>query len=616
MPVKTLIVVIGIFLFAGSAYAQVKPSWQLADPRQMSSFDMLTTRTGLFGISDDGYHAIAKFDNGKVTDIFTASDTITSLIIRDQNTAFFSVKSDGIYEASNGWKNFTLIYSDLNANIFTVFDNLILANIDDKLYRSTDAGVNFNPVGGIQDTVTAAEFFSPSTAVAVSGKKLYRSLNGGVNWVPVLTNLKGMNSIYIDRSHKLVYIGGGQLMKSSDSGATWQKISSIVFDTLTGAVIGARDCSGTIYLGPDALTHGTEILRSVDQARFFQDAGPAIFSSFRMRKAVVLDRGSTFFYLDSSGLLSFIRDGIDSTIPDSVSSRIQIVQDSGISNSLCPGIPPTSFGVSVSFDQCTGIYLDSLKETIPDGQFLATLKPDFLSDSFTMRIPFIFHATHSGWDTAHYRLRFHSPITGNTEEKYFDVIGFGKAGSPEIVLSETELHYPQTKADMVSSLSFDISNPGCDTLVIDTIFSTNPLVFKSQVKSYPLRIAPGKIVTMSVSFTPHLSGEYLESLEIDANTGTRFITLRGSTNPEVRVNNDQHSGAISIFPNPGDNVVSISSQNPLPKNIILRDLLGREISILHSEDSDTVHCDLHEFPNGWYIFDFGGNIFERILIRH
>src|SRR5437868_15449603 len=95
-----------------------------------------------------------------------------------------------------------------------------------------------------------------------------------------------------------IYIGGERLILTDDSGSTWKNITNLFFDTIPGPVIGARDCSGTIYIGPDG--YDQEMLRSTDQGRFFQDAGQVRIQGgaplLHMRKGEVFDRGSTIFY--------------------------------------------------------------------------------------------------------------------------------------------------------------------------------------------------------------------------------------------------------------------------------------------------------------------------------
>src|SRR5262249_35452680 len=158
---------------------------------------------------------------------------------------------------------------------------------------------------------------------AVADSNLYRSNDGGANWYLVLDTLKLTRSIYIDHTHKYIYAGGANLMRSADSGVHWTELSSLFFQPLIGQVIGTNDCSGVFYLGPDRINRG-ELLRSVNFGKFFQSVGPANFASTRMVKGVVLDRGSTFFWLDSSGLISLSTVGIDYTITDSVKDRVII----------------------------------------------------------------------------------------------------------------------------------------------------------------------------------------------------------------------------------------------------------------------------------------------------
>ncbi|MDP4220778.1 MAG: hypothetical protein Q8896_10100, partial [Bacteroidota bacterium] len=445
---RRVFLAIGLSLIASVASAQLhEPTWKLISDQSMSSFDMLTTRSGLLGIDANGIRILSKYTNGAIEGRFSVSGEISSIIIRDADIAYFSVLGEGIYEASNSWNNFTLLAASPNPNLLAVFGTGLLANMGGRLNFSSD-GVIFLLASGIAstDTVTAAEFFGVQTAVAVTGKKIYRSLDGGRHWYVVLDTLRKTNSIYVDHTHKSIFVGGQNCLKSLDSGASWQTLSSVPFPFLTGPVFGVRDCSGTFYIGPDGFTHGTDIYRSIDQGRFFQQAGPAMFSSIRMIKSVVLDRGSTIFWLDSSGLLGCVRDGIDSVITDSVRDRILVQPDSGIRNSLCPNAAATPFNITLMFDQCTGIVLDSLKQVSSSPSFTTAFRPAFLGDT-TMQIPFSYRASHTGWDTAHYRLRFHSLITGNIEQKFFSIAAFGAPGSPELNFSPPQMDFPQVLLD-------------------------------------------------------------------------------------------------------------------------------------------------------------------------
>ncbi len=617
--VKRVLYFIGLLLLSSTAHGQLHaPTWQLVDDQNMSSFDMLTTRSGLIAINYNGVHTLTEYVDGVLNGIYIPSAPITSIIIRDANVAYLTVKGDGIFEASNNWKDVTRILKSPNTNLFSVFGAQILANIGGTLNYSNDA-FSFQPGAGIKpgDTVLAAEFLTSEVAIAVTGNVLYRSVNGGSDWLPINAAKGKMTSIYVDRSNSIIYVGGSQVMRSLDQGKSWDSLSSIFF-TLSGTVVGTRDCSGVFYLGPDAVTHGSNIYRSADHGRTLQQAGASMLSSVRMKKGVILDRGSTFFYLDSSGLLGVVRDGIDSVITDSVKDHLIIQPETGVRNSLCAGATlPTEFSVSLGFNQCTGIILDSLKQIKTSKSFSAKFAQDTVSDS-TINISFTFHATHEGWDTAHYRLKFHSPTTGNIEQRFFDVVGFGAAGSPTLGLDPNGIDFAKIALDSIGKRSLAISNTGCDTLVLDTIFSTNSSIFTIESKKYPLKIASGKSIQFSVSFLPHLAGDYLESLQIETNTGTRFATLRGIGKAPVAaaVMQDASENKIRISPNPANEYVTISSTSALAKRLILRDQLGREITRWETDEALILKGDIRNIANGYYIFDLGQGKFERIIIQH
>src|SRR5205085_820700 len=117
----------------------------------------------------------------------------------------------------------------------------------------------------------------------------------------------------------------------------------------------------------------------------------------------------------------------------------------------------------------------------------------------------------------------------NIEQKFFDLIGLGTVGTPDLSTTQSELDFLQTPPDSSRKLTVMFSNPGCDTLRIDTIFSTNPVLFSADARKFPVKIAPGRSISETVNFTPREEGEYLESLEIITNAGNFFISLRGTS---------------------------------------------------------------------------------------
>ena len=57
------------------------------------------------------------------------------------------------------------------------------------------------------------------------------------------------------------------------------------------------------------------------------------------------------------------------------------------------------------------------------------------------------------------------------------------------------------------------------------------------------------------------------------------------------------------------------SESLLPKEIILRDILGREVIRIETDSTLTVTADVHFLLNEFYFVDFGTGKFERIIIN-
>ncbi|MEP7233850.1 MAG: T9SS type A sorting domain-containing protein [Ignavibacteriota bacterium] len=607
-----ILLLFGSFGF-GQLHAQLhKPTWSLLDDRTFSTFDMLTTRLGLAALNDNGSRIILKYENGVFNGVLALNGEATSIIIVDDNVAFVSVFGDGIYQASNKWKDYTKILSHPNIKLLAVRNKNLLATIGGILYYSDD-GLSFFQAGGISpgELILAVEILSSSISLAVTGKKMYRSTDGGKNWTAIQNNVDETSSFYYDPVHSSVYAGGNKLFRSLDSGSTWQEITSIFF-TLSGPVIGAHDCSGAFYISPLANVHGA-MYRSVDQGRFFQEVGPAIFSSTALHKGVVLDRGSTFFWLDNSGLLGVVRDGIDSSITDSVRDHLDVKIDTGVRYSLCNNASPTKFNVSLTYDQCTGIFLDSIKQITPGNTFVAKFTPSSLGDGPAVVIPMSFKATHAGYDSARYRISFHSGITGNIENKFFSVKGLGTTGSPDLAFAPSEINYSPTDLDSIQGQTVTISNPGCDTLIIDTMYSTNPAIFILKPPKFPLFIFPAKLIKQTVTFNPHLSGDYLESIGFESNIGNRFLTLRGVGKPPKVVGSVRtvSQEEIGIFPNPANNILRVRT-NQSPGRIFLFDALGRTLRQYEAK-TEEIEIDLSDLENGQYVIRIG-KINKRFII--
>src|SRR5690242_18294480 len=102
-----------ILLLISTALIAVSPSfawaqWEFINDR-VTAFDMLTTRIGLAAMTFPFQQVLARYDNGVLTGYSNLEGKVTSIVIRDTNTAYLSVEGEGVYEATNNWKDLTLI---------------------------------------------------------------------------------------------------------------------------------------------------------------------------------------------------------------------------------------------------------------------------------------------------------------------------------------------------------------------------------------------------------------------------------------------------------------------------------------------------------------------------
>ncbi len=616
----SLIRVVCCLFFLAASFVTSSATWKPIGNQRVSAFDMATTKKGLIAIND-GTVLVAKYTNGTIDGLFTPNGIVSSIIIRDTNIAYLSVLGDGIYEASARWTNFTKIQDANRCEILLVYRTTLIVMIEQKIYYY-DGGI-FKPSVGIDatDSISAVEAYSTSTLIATADSAIYRSLDGGATWTKTLTNISSIWSLYSDHVNKIMYAGGKQLLKSLDSGATWKPLSSIFFD-LTGPVVGSRDCSGVFYLGAYSHPVRGELLRSVNFGKFFQDVGSAYLSLIHLRKGVVLDRGSTVFWLDSGGVFSVSHDGVDSVITDSVRERIAIGIDTIIHNSLCTNAGNSNATFRIRYDQCTGIFLDSLKQLELNSAFKLNFAPQFVSDS-EIKISYSFRANHEGDDSVRYRLRFHSPITGNLESLIFTLRGVGDGSSAILSLSQTLIEYGKTGIDSLKKRTVTLTNTGCDTLTIFDINSSSSVLFQITSKVLPINLLPGESTPITISFTPHTEGDYLESITMTTSVGTRFLTVRGSASKNAggdTLDGVREYSALTpaLYPNPASTILFISNTiSNFSSNISCYDLLGRSYKpqILSSDNTNT-KIDITMLPPGRYVLCIDSQHIRSSFIKY
>ena len=587
--------------------------WELIGDRPLSSFDMLNGRVGLFAIEDQA-RVLAIYDNGAITGVFIPPDTITSVIIKNRDTAFISIRGSGVYMSSEGWTKWDRILSDGNARVLAVRGSQILIRSNNKNLLYQSAPQTFQMALGFTfgDTLHDAVIVSPTLSFAVSHTRLYRSDDGGKNWQVVIDSLRETESLYYDTAHQYLYTGGKIQLVSKDNGATFTPFHSLIFAYLAGQIFGSRDCSGAFYIGPDSVER-IEMLRSVNYGRFFQEVGNTNFSSYRYKKTIIFDRGSTFFWLDKSGILSVSRDGVDGTIPDSVAPKLLVSPDTGVVGSLCPKSQPTTFSVTLRYDECTGIIIDSVRFVAKNSAFTIVSIPQTL-EANGKKMSMTFTARKAGNDTAHLRIYFHSPITANFEQKDFYTVGMGIEESPLITFSSTDVFFDSVKVNSVMSHDVTIHNPGCDTLVVDSLISSYPALYSIVSAKKSFAILPGDSIKIQIVFSPNQAGSSLETITIYTNIGRKYITVQGkgfTADGTASVHSPPECPrGLMIFPNPSRGIFIAGSDIPY---LVIHDELGRMLrKYANVHIGDALHTSL---PVGVYYFSSSG-IIEKYIVTH
>jgi hypothetical protein len=571
---------------------------------------MFTTRLGLIA-TNDAARVLGKWNNGTFLGVFIPSGEVNSVVIKDKNVAYISIKGDGIYQSSNGWSSWTKILDAVYSRVITARDDQVFISRGwDVWYLS---GGSFLKSSGIpaSDSIRDVAIVSAQTSYALGKTTLYRSDNSGKDWSVVIDTVRTGQSLYYDTAHTILYVGAKLPLRSLDNGQTFLPITSVFFFSTSGAIFGTKDCSGAFYIGPDSMEH-LEMYRSTSQGKFVQEIGSAPFSSYRYIKCVILDRGSTFFWLDRSGILSVSGDGCDGTIPDSISNYTLIRADSAITNSVCTGSAATAFNLYVRYDLCTGVQLDSLIEVTPNNAFSFSFLQKVVSDT-EIAISATFRAKYIGIDSIRLRFVYHSPLSGLQESKEIVVYALGISDDAVLLLPEKSISYGSIKVDQTKKDTLYIVNVGCDTLRIDLLESSFPALFRIDQKTYPIHIMPGKNVSVGIEFRPKSEGNFLESAALWTNLGRTFITLTGSGFKEPIVSvNEVKDQSYSIYPNPTRGVLSITLPHDAPYTVL--NVFGSKVrsgELFAGENK----LDLSKLPNGTYTIIINNSIRKVIISK-
>ncbi len=229
----------------------------------------------------------------------------------DPSTFFVAGANGGVFKTTNGGTTFHAVFDDkpvvsIGAIAIAPSDPMIVyvgtgeenprnnASIGDGMYRSTDGGEHFEPIGLSESDKIARIAIDPKNPdvvyVAVLGREwgpseergLYKTVDGGKTWKRVLyvDPLTAASDVDIDPTNaNVVYAGmwtyrryawyldsGGRetaLYKSTDGGATWKKLTNGIPPMLDriGVAVSHSD-PNVVYMISETTNFDGELWRS------------------------------------------------------------------------------------------------------------------------------------------------------------------------------------------------------------------------------------------------------------------------------------------------------------------------------------------------------------------
>jgi hypothetical protein len=194
----------------------------------------------------------------------------------------------------------------------------------------------------------------------------------------------------------------------------------------------------------------------------------------------------------------------------------------------------------------------------------------------------------------------------------FTVIVRTQSDPAEMTVNTSDLEFGEVKVDEAKSLTFSITNTGCDALRIDSVRSSYPDVFNLITsKPFPITLAKNAKADFTVKFKPVEEGPFLEAIEIGTNGGHEFLSLYG-IGAKLTAAVDPHDGSprIRFYPNPVVNELSIDNAS-VGLSVNVYDIHGREVLATFIADTRT-KLDLSGLTTGTYILQVGARRFKLI----
>ncbi len=161
-----------------------------------------------------------------------------------------------------------------NVRSFTTHQSAVFAGTGSGLFRSTDNGQSWSPVGKSLAGNSVTDLAStPRTLFAILSYSLFRSDDNGTTWTFVSMPIGASSPSSVVANGNTVYVGteNGSIIRSSDGGSSWVEAIRVQGDTvrtfsgiptLASHSIRGIDVHGSTVM---AITSRGRLLRSVDQ---------------------------------------------------------------------------------------------------------------------------------------------------------------------------------------------------------------------------------------------------------------------------------------------------------------------------------------------------------------
>lgn len=230
-----------------------------------------------------------------------------------------------------------------------VHENIILASVSNKLYRSDDSGLSFTyvPVNG--KDVTPRCFAMIDDVIILGGineDRIYRSLDNGLTWesacngCPEIFGYPAAVPFTADTLNGSFYMSGTNFIrKSSDLGLTWETmdIDGMCLDiSNTGGELWATP-GGNLYKSSD---EGASWVDVPDDGLFFSNSSQDVLvSEGRIFVATALAAGNGLYVSDDNGS-TYSTNG-NMSVAESilkVNSTLYVTHFGGLSKSIDNGV--------------------------------------------------------------------------------------------------------------------------------------------------------------------------------------------------------------------------------------------------------------------------------------